>query len=292
VIVAGGTGFVGRAVCAELAGRGHDVTALARNPSDAELPDAVATATGDVSAFDSIEPHFEGMDVAVNLVALSPLFKPPRGLTHERVHTEGTRNVVDACERHDVDALVQQSALGADPDGPTAYIRAKGEAEAIVRDSNLDWTILRPSVIFGDGGEFVSFTKALTTSFLAPLPGGGTNEFQPIWLEDFAPIVADAVEDDGHRGEVYEIGGPEVLSMRAVTELAWRAEGKDPTVVSLPMALTRVGLTLAGPVPFVPFGPEQARALQIQNTVAENDVTAFDVDPEDLRTLSDYLGVA
>ncbi|NHN41502.1 complex I NDUFA9 subunit family protein [Halorubellus sp. JP-L1] len=291
VIVAGGTGYVGRHVCTELADRGHDVTALARSPDDADLPDVVDTAMGDVTAYDSIEPHFEGMDAAVNLVALSPLFKPPKNLTHDLVHTQGTRNVVDACEHHGVEHLVQQSALGADPNGLTSYIRSKGEAERIVRDSDLAWTILRPSVIFGEGGEFVEFTKQLTTGVVAPLPAGGTNEFQPIWIEDFAPLVVDAIEDDTHRGEIYEIGGPEVLTMREVTELAWAAEGKHPKMVTLPMWFMRTGLTVAGPVPFFPFGPEQAKALKIQNTVDENDVTAFGVDPAEMRTLADYLGV-
>lgn len=278
-------------MCRTLADRGHEVTALARSPGDADLPDTVDTAMGDVTAYDSFESHFEGMDAALNLVALSPLFKPPRGLSHELVHTEGTANVVEACETHDVEHLVQLSALGADSGGLTSYIRSKGDAEAIVRDSELEWTVFRPSVIFGDGGEFVDFTKQLTTPVVAPLPAGGTNEFQPIWIDDFAPLVAEAVEDDAHRGEVYEIGGPEVLTMRKVTELAWAAEGSSPKMVSLPMWFMKSGLTLAGPVPFVPFGPEQAKALKIQNTVAENDVTAFGVGPEDLRTLADYLGV-
>jgi len=292
VIVTGGTGFVGQRLCAELAERGHDVTALARDPDGGDLHDGVETAMGDVTAYDSVESHFEAQDVAVNLVALSPLFKPPEGSSHDLVHAQGTANVVRACESHGVDDLIQMSALGADEDGLTAYIRAKGKAERTVRDADLDWTIFRPSVIFGDGGEFVSFTKQLTTPVVAPLPGGGTNEFQPIWIEDLVPMLADAVEDDAHRGETYEIGGPAVLSMREVTKLAWRAEGKNPTVVSLPMSLAKVGLSMAGPVPFVPFGADQARALKIQNTVAENDVATFDVDPTGLRTLGDYLGVA
>jgi len=291
VIVAGGTGYIGRHLCTALADRGHDVTALARSPDDADLPDVVDTAMGDVTAYDSIESHFEGVDVAVNLVALSPLFKPPKGLSHELVHTKGTANVVEACESHGVGDLVQMSALGADPNGLTSYIRSKGEAEQVVRDAELAWTIVRPSVVFGEGGEFVSFTKQLTTPFVAPLPAGGTNEFQPIWVEDLAPMLADAVEDDAHRGEIYEIGGPEELTMRAVTELAWAAEGKHPTVVSMPMSLTKLGLTMAGPVPFVPFGPEQAKALKIQNTVADNDADAFGVAPAEMRTLADYLGV-
>lgn len=291
VLVVGGSGFVGSAVCKAFVEREHDVTALSRSPDPDELPGGVETAAGDVTAYDSIVDHFEGVDVAVNLVALSPLYKPPSGLSHDLVHTEGTRNVVDACERHDVAHLIQQSALGADSDGPTAYIRSKGDAEAIVRESDVAWTILRPSVIFGEGGEFVEFTKQLSTSIVAPLPGGGTNEFQPMWIEDFAPLVVDAAESDTHRGAVYEIGGPEALSMRDVTVLAWRAVGKNPALVSLPKWFMKTGLTVAGPIPFFPFGPDQARALDVQNTVEDNDIDAFGVDPEDLRTLEDYLGV-
>ncbi|WP_256296434.1 complex I NDUFA9 subunit family protein [Haloarchaeobius salinus] len=291
VLVAGGTGFIGRRLCTELADRGHDVTALARSPDDAALPNTVETAMGDVSAYESIESHFEGQDVAVNLVALSPLFKPKGNLSHEAVHLQGTKNVVRACEEHGVDRLVQMSALGADPNAATAYLRTKGQAEDVVRSSALDSVIFRPSVVFGDGGEFVAFTKKLTTPYVTGFPGGGKTPFQPIWIEEFVPMMADAVEDDDHDGHAYEIGGPEVLTLADVARLAYAAEGKSLTIVPIPLSLAKVGATVAGALPFFPFGPDQIRSLKEDNRVADNDVAAFGVEPDELTTLASYLGV-
>ena len=290
VLVVGGTGFIGTVLVRELNDRGHDVTAVARDPDEVDLPASVERVRGDVTARDSIDAAFEGQDVAINLVALSPLFKPPRGKTHSEVHLGGTENVVAAAEDHGVRKIVQMSALDADPDAPTEYLRAKGRAERVVRDSGLAFTIFRPSVIFGDGGEFVSFTKQLSTPYLTPLPGGGVTRFQPIWVGDIVPMLADAVEAD-HDGETYEIGGPEVLTMADVAKLAYRAEGKSATVIPIPMPLVRLGLTAAGAVPFVPFGSDQYRSLQLDNVVARNDIGAFGVDEADLTTLRSYLGL-
>ena len=307
VLVTGGTGFIGQNLCEELHDRGHDVTALARDPGDAELPGGVETVSGDVTAYDSIESAFEGQDVVVNLVALSPLFEPPSGTDHLDVHLGGTENVVDAAEKHGLDRIVQMSALGADPNGATEYIRAKGRAERVVRDSSLEWVIVRPSVVFGEGGEFVSFTKKLTTPYVTGLPGGGKTRFQPIWVGDLTPMLADCAadadgssdpsspgstsprQDDDRAGEVYELGGPEELTLADVTELVYEAEGKSVRILPVPMALARIGLTAAGPLPFVPMGPDQARSLQFDNTVAENDISAFGVDKTELTTLREYL---
>lgn len=288
ILVTGGTGFVGRHLCRELDERGHDVTALSRTPDDTVLPKGVTTARGDVTAYDSIEPAFEGQDAVVNLVALSPLFKPKGGMTHEEVHVGGTRNVIAAAEEHELDKLVQMSALGADPNGSTAYIRAKGIAEGIVRESVLDWTIVRPSVIFGEGGEFVSFTKMLTTPYVTGLPGGGRTRFQPLWVGDIVPVLADSIDAE-HDGELYEIGGPEVLTLADVARLAYRAEGKSLVVLPVPMALAKLGLTIAEFVPFIPFGRDQYRSLLFDNTVTENNLGDFGVDVARLTTLERFL---
>lgn len=284
VLVTGGTGFVGRYLCAELNERGHDVTALARSPDTSELPASVSVEQGDVTDRDSLD--FAGQETVVNLVALSPLFDPKGDKTHESVHLGGTRNVVSAAEDAGVSRIVQMSALGADSSGLTAYIRAKGKAETVVKESELDWTIFRPSVIFGDGGEFVSFTKKLTPPVVAPMPGGGKTRFQPIWVEDLAPMLADAVEDDSHTNEIYEIGGPKVLTLAEVAKLS---RGGGVTIIPVPMALTKIGMTVAGPIPIIPFGPDQARSLEFDNTAPENDIGIFGVSEDDLLTLSAYL---
>jgi len=307
VLVAGGTGFVGTALCETLAARGHDVTALARDPTDAALlddvapvpgeaptvghtPGSVSTVAGDVTDCDTIEDAFTGQDAVVNLVALSPLFQPEGGGdAHDRVHRGGTENCVRAARRHDVDRFVQLSALGADPDGPTAYIRAKGRAEEIVRTSTLDWTIVRPSVVFGDGGEFVGFTRLLTTPYVTGLPGGGKTRFQPIWVGDLAPMLAATVEDDAHVRETYEIGGPAVLTLADVAREIYRSDGRWVRVLPVPMLLAGLGLAVAEYLPVIPMGRDQYRSLQFDNTTEDNDVDAFGVEPDELRTFEAYL---
>ncbi|MBP1923065.1 NADH dehydrogenase [Halorubrum alkaliphilum] len=295
VLVAGGTGFIGSYLCRALADGGHEVTALSRSPS--ETPEGVDSAVGDVTAYDSIAPAVDGHDAVVNLVALSPLFEPKGGnVMHDRIHRAGTENLVRAAEEAGADRFLQMSALGADPDGDTAYIRSKGQAEEIVAGSDLDWTTFRPSVVFGEGGEFVSFTKRLKGMFaplvpLYPLPGGGTTRFQPIHVEDLVPMLVAALEDDEHVGETYEIGGPEVLTLREVTNLVYEAERKGVTIVPLPMPLARLGLTVLGAVPGFPMGPDQYRSLKFDNTTADSDIGAFGVDASGMTTLGEHLGL-
>ncbi|ELY58624.1 complex I NDUFA9 subunit family protein [Natronolimnohabitans innermongolicus] len=291
VLVAGGTGFIGTNLCTALHERGHDVTALSRDPSGADLPAGVDRTMGDVSSFDSIADAVPGHDAIVNFVSLSPLYQPPDGLDHETVHLGGTENLVRAAEEHGVDRLLQISALGADTDSEIDYIRAKGMAERVVRESSLEWTIVRPSVVFGDGAEFVEFTKQVTTPYVTGLPGGGETQFQPIWVGDLVPMLADAVTDESHVGETYELAGPQIVTLADATKLAYEAEGKSVTILPIPMAVTKLGLSAIDPVPFLPFGADQARSLESNNTVVTNDVDAFGVSEDELTTFGSYLGV-
>jgi NADH dehydrogenase len=205
VLVVGGTGFVGTHLCRELVDRGHEVAALSRSPDETDLPAEVERISGDVTAYDSIEAAFEGRDAVVNLVALSPLFKPSGGNErHFEVHLGGTENCVQAAEEHGVKHLVQLSGIHASPDADTAYLQSKGEAEAVVTGSALDWTIFRPTVLFGDGDEIRSFTKLVATPYFTPLPGGGKQRFQLMYIGDFTPLMADAIEGESVEGEAVE----------------------------------------------------------------------------------------
>lgn len=292
VLVAGGTGFIGQHLCRELSERGHDVTALARDPDPTTVPDGVETAMGDVTAYDSIESAFENQDAVVNLVSLPPLFKPKGGEEmHDRIHRGGTENCVRAAEKHGVERFVQISALGADSNGPTHYIRAKGKAEQVVRESELDWVIFRPSVVFGEGAGFVSFTRKLTPPVLAPLPGGGKTRFQPIHVDDLVGMLADAIEEDEHVGETYEIGGPEVLTLADVAKLTRQARGQSVSILPIPMSLAGIGLKAADYVPGFPMGSDQFRSLQFDNTTADNDIGAFGIASGDLTTLEEDLHI-
>ena len=293
VLVAGGTGFIGTHLCRVLVDRGHDVTALSRSPEstvgDLELPSSVDRVAGDVTSYDSIAGTVDGVDAVVNLVSLTPLFQPRGDADHETVHLGGTENLVRAAEDGGVDRFVQVSGLDADPAAPTAYLRAKGRAESVVRESTLEWVIVRPSVVFGDGSEFLSFTTTVTTPYLTGLPGGGRTRFQPIWIGDLAPMLAACVEDEDRRRVTYELGGPEVLTLADVTRAVYAARGQSVRIVPVPMPLAKLGLRLAGPLPLVPFGPDQARSLEIDNTVDDGDLDAFDRDRDQLESLEEYL---
>ncbi|WP_101294333.1 complex I NDUFA9 subunit family protein [Halegenticoccus soli] len=291
VLVVGGSGFIGTALCEELLAHGHDVTVLSRHPNEDGVPEGVETVSGDVTDYGSIAGAFEGQDAVVNLVSLSPLFKPKGGdRTHFDVHLGGTENAVRAAEENAVRTFFQMSALGADPNGPTAYIKAKGQAEKVVKESALDWIVFRPSVVFGDGGEFVPFTRKLAPPYVTPLPGGGKTRFQPIWIGDLAPILADALEDDRHVGQVYEIGGPERLTLAEVARQIHEAEGRSVNVVPVPMSLAGIGLTVADRVPGSPMGSDQYRSLKFDNTTNHNDVDTFGVSEREMKTLREYLG--
>ncbi|HKJ58852.1 MAG TPA: complex I NDUFA9 subunit family protein [Halobacteriales archaeon] len=293
VLVTGGTGFIGSHLCRELSDRGHDVTAFARTPGDADLPAAVETVAGSVTEVDEVTAAAEGADALVNLVSVSPLTRPKGGEEmHDRVHRAGTENCVAAAEAAGVERFVQISGIHADPDGPTPYLRAKGRAEEIVRESDVDHVIFRPTTVFGDGDEIVPFVKTVAPPYLTPLPGGGKTRFQLIWVDDLTPMLADAIEDEKQAGETYEIGGSDVLTLAQIAEMVHRADGRSSTTIPIPMALAGIGMTVGQYVPFFPFGPAQYRSLQMDLVTSDNDLDAFGVDPADLRTFADYLGVS
>lgn len=300
VLIAGGTGFIGLALTRTVLERGHEVTVLARSPADAEIPDEVATICGDVTDPDSLTAAMDGPDAIINLVALSPLYSPPSGHSHETVHYAGTTNLLRAAEANDVERFIQMSAVGADPDGPTAYLRAKGNAEVAVTESDLAWTIVRPSVVFGDGGEFIDFVRwvsfppmsnRLSWPYVSPLPGRHSAQFQPIYREDLVSLIAEILQRDDVVGARLSFGGPSVYTLEEIVRLVHAAEGKPARILPMPVSLAKVGLAVAGYIPGFPMGADQGRSLELENVPEHNDIDRFDVEAADLRSLESYLGI-
>ena len=286
VLVPGGTGFIGRHLCRTLLERGHAVTACSRDPDAGDVPAGVILKKADITNYQSIQGLIAEHEAVVNLVALSPMLKPRDGdAMHERVHLTGTRNIVRGMIDSDCERLVQISAMHANPDGPTAYLRAKGKAEGVVQSSDIRWSIIRPTVVFGPGDEFIEITRKLTTPYVTALPGGGKARFQPIAVEDLCTVLATGLSDVTHTDGVYEIGGPAVYSLAGITRAIYAAQDKPVRIVPIPMLLTRLGLTIMDPIPRLPFGTDQYRALFVDAVPDSNDVSAFGLTTEDLRTL-------
>ena len=222
IFVTGGSGFVGVAVIEALLARGYAVNALARGTLPGEIAARVRAVPGDLFDAAALDRGVAGCDAVVHLVGI--IFENARkGSTFERIHVEGTRAVVDAARRAGVRRYVHMSALGARAGAPATYHRTKHAAEELVRAAGLDWTIFRPSLIHGPRGEFVrmeaGFARGKKPPFLfmpyfgdGPLGGGGAGRLQPVYVEDVARAFADALEKPGTVGQVYCVGGSEVLT--------------------------------------------------------------------------------
>lgn len=262
IAVAGATGFVGRHVVGEMLGRGWRVRALARDVDRASRTlhtaahgEALEIVAGDGMDRPALGRLCAGADGLVNCVGI--IREAPGGQTFERVHGRTTRNLIEACKGAGVRRFVQVSALGVRDEAPTAYYRSKFDAEMLLRASGLDWTILRPSMILGEGSEFVRMASGWVTGKSVPhlfvpcfcrhvsgppIPGLAKivdARLQPVAVEDVARAAAQSIERDEAIGEVYHLTGPETLTMG---EILARIAAVTPLAKKLP--LMRVPHTL------------------------------------------------
>jgi uncharacterized protein YbjT (DUF2867 family) len=234
VLVTGATGFVGHHVVSTLIASGHEVVAVSRTA--APLPSAASWRTADVTNPSSLEAAARGCDACVHLVAIIV----ERGRrTFDAINAEGTRNVVRAAEAAGVRRLVHLSALGASPDDRFPYLASKWRGEEIVRASGVEWTVLRPSVLYGEGaGFFRPIVWTMRWAPVYPLPAGGRTRFSPLAIEDLASCVVRALEGTG-AGETVDLGGPDVMTFDEIVRTCMRALGKRRRIVSVPLWAAR-----------------------------------------------------
>lgn len=221
VALTGATGFVGRHVLSRLRLEGFRVRALVRDPSRLDKTDArVQGVAGGLFNDAALAELVKGADAVVHLVGII-MEKPGKGQTFERVHTEGTQRLLAAAKSAGVKRWVHMSALGSRPDAVSRYHRTKWQAECAVRDSGLDHTIFRPSIIHGPDGEFMQMVKGFCCGLFPPfmpyfgaglLGRGGAGRLQPVWIEDVARCFVDALTNTKTINEVYPLGGPDVYT--------------------------------------------------------------------------------
>jgi NADH dehydrogenase len=226
VLILGGSGFVGRHVCTKLAKLGWRVTVPTRRANNAQAVQTLPLV--DVIAADVHDPAqlcalVAGHDAVINLIAI--LHGTPEAF--ERTHVKLLRSLISACKSQSVSRLVHVSALGVSDSAsaaPSLYLRSKSEGEALLRATRLDWTIIRPSVIFGADDKFLNlFAKMSQIAPFIPL-AGAHSQFQPVWVEDVAQAVVNALQGQGHR-KVFDACGPEVYTLKQLVQLAGNASG-------------------------------------------------------------------
>lgn len=238
VLVTGASGFVGRHVCAGLIKAGHPVRGLVRQvPVRKNRVEGVDYVRGvDVTEAITLTPEmFAGADAIIHLVGIIQE-NPRKGQTFQRVHVEGTRNVIDEALRANFDGrFVYMSAIGSSMNSPSVYSQTKYQAERIVIGSKLPYTIFRPSLVIGADGEFVAQMKDLVLHGglagnapfpFIPVPGSGFNLFQPIWVDDLVDCVVQCLGRGDTINQVYEVGGATQLSFNELIKGFAKSLGK------------------------------------------------------------------
>jgi uncharacterized protein YbjT (DUF2867 family) len=225
---------------------------------------------GDVRDEMVLRRAMQGCDAVVHLAAIAV---ERRGQTYDDVNARGTQRVLDAMQAAGLRRLVHMSQNFAASTSPHRFLRSKGIAEDAVRASGTDWTVLRPSVIFGHEDEFVNVLARLVrlSPLVYPLPGGGTARFQPVAVDDVARVVAAALEHDNTVRRAYALGGPAQLTLRQMVERVFVAMDVKRLLVPVPIAVLRPIIALAQRLlPHPPVTTELLDLLAIDNVVAGN----------------------
>ncbi len=268
VFVTGGTGFVGKAVIHALQAHGILVRCLVRPGSEADLKgfEAIDRVPGDVLSPKGIAESMQGCRAVIHLVGIIREH-PASGVVFERLHSQATANIVAAAQEAGVHRYLQMSALGVRPEARSRYHRTKWEAEESVRRSGLDWTIFRPSVIYGRGDGSVSMLAAMIRRLpVVPVLGDGRYRLQPVAVEQVAEGFARALDQPATIGNTYEVGGPQSYAFTEILDQIGMALGK-PRVRKLhqPLALMRPLVRLLEPFPFFPITSDQLTMLEENN---------------------------
>ena len=291
IVILGGTGFVGRHLVPRLTAQGHSVTLLSRNrekhPELRVLPQA-RVINARVHEGEELARHLEGADVAINLVGI--LNEHGRsGAGFRRAHVELTATLIRACREAGVRRLLQMSALNAGQ-GRSHYLKTRGEAEALVKDSGLHWTLFQPSVIFGHGdGLFTRFASLLKITPVLPLARASAR-FAPVFVGDVAQGFVRAIDDPDTRARTYPMGGPEVMTLAQIVRYTAHHLDLKRWVVPLPDFLGRVQGLVFDFVPGKPFSSDNYFSLLLDSVPQENGLKALGIVPTPVGAIiPDYL---
>ena len=274
VFIAGGTGFVGTRVVAKLLENEHNVICLSRNPRLVRLPSSVHVVKGDATDPGGLAEMIKGADVVINLIGIIRSVDA-RGITFRKLHVEATQNLLTAAKKAGIKRFIQMSANRAARDGIAEYQRTKFEAEEIVKTSGMEWTIFRPSLIFGPPPEGkVEFCSQLSDilrhSPVVPVFGNGEYRLQPIHVDDVASCFAFAVDNRLAIGKVFHLAGSETFSYNTILDLICISMLVPVRrKIFLPWYFLRPFIALMGSFAFFPATHYQIDMLMQGNVVPE-----------------------
>lgn len=273
VCIFGGGGFLGRYISQKLLSGGARVRIAERSVKNEmhikPLGNLGQTqfASADVTKLSSVERAVHGCDAVINLVGVF-------GNQMEKVNVEGARNVATAAAHANCTALVQMSAIGADPDSPSLYGRSKAGGEAAAKESFPDAMIVRPSIVFGREDEFINrFASMIQMLPIVPIIGSET-KFQPVFVGDVAEAITTLLSAPAdHAGKTFELGGPEIISMGDLNRRIAKLASRKREFIDIPDIAAKILAMLPGS----PISTDQYRMLAVDNIVSEKALGLSDI---------------
>jgi len=289
IFVAGGTGFVGGHLVKALLAGGHSVRLLVHRRST--LYEDVEQVEGDITRAETFEKSVKGCDAVINLIGIIREV-PSRGVIFEKLHVQATSNLLAAAAGHGISRYLQMSALGTRPDAVSAYHKTKWRAEELVRGSGLEWTIFRPSMIFGPQDGFINMLAAqLRLAPVMPVIGSGTYRLQPIHGDDVARCFAQALELSETIGRTYELCGRDRVSYEELLDMIAATMGRSrPLKPHLPLGLMKLIIPYMQKIPQFPITMDQLQMLLEESIGGDEWQKTFGFAPRGLQDgIAEYL---
>jgi uncharacterized protein YbjT (DUF2867 family) len=243
VFVTGATGFVGEEVLRHLFTAGYSIRILARNSNSPRVRAAISrhgveVHPGDVLEPGSLQDALDGVQAVIHLVGI--ISEAGRS-TYENVHTRGTQNLVQVTHQSGAKRFIHMSALGTRPNARARYHQSKWAAEEIVRQSGLDFTIFRPSLIYGPHDGFVNlFAKIVRCSPVVPVLGGGRTKFQPVSVQTVAAAFVKSITQPKSSGQTYDLCGPQTFTLPEMLDQILRVMERKRVKLRVPSPLARL----------------------------------------------------
>jgi uncharacterized protein YbjT (DUF2867 family) len=292
VTVLGGAGFVGSCLVAKLDAAGYQVKVLTRRRENAKhlilLPNVQVVECHLPNTY-ALKDELKGSDAVINLVGI---LHQDRKNTFEAMHHQLPRRLAQVCEELGITRLLHMSALQANSHAPSQYLKSKATGEAAINEFNkkLDITIFKPSVIFGRGDKFINLfaqiVKYVPVIFLA-IPKA---KFQPIWVEDVAQAFVNALENTATYDKSYELGGPNVFTLRELVEKVMAILGKKRPIIGLNHTLSMAQAFALELLPIKLMSRDNIRSMQVDNICAAPIATELGVTPTSLDVVApEYL---